>query len=88
MNHPDFLGMSTTELVEYSELVQNCLNCPSCENCDALGEWFEQWGEEFRTGNYFTIDDDHRLYRIIGRENKRRENGMWENPRILGYELQ
>ena len=59
------------------ELLAEALNDPAPDNLNALGEWFERYGSTFWNGEFFMIDEDHRLFRI------------WDDDHenIIGYEL-
>lgn len=67
----------SVNLLNYDELVEAALNYPTWENLNALGEWYEKYGEQYREGKCFIIDENHRLYRIYNR-----------TMDIVGYELQ
>ncbi len=50
-------------MYDYNELKNNALNPNATQDdINALGEWFEQYGDEFWNGEYFEIDSEHRLY--------------------------
>ena len=61
----------------YQELAEAALYDPTPDNLNALGEWFERYGSTFWNGEFFIIDEDHRLFRI------------WDDDHenIIGYEL-
>ncbi|MGN0488029.1 MAG: hypothetical protein ACI4HO_02070 [Ruminococcus sp.] len=50
-------------MYDYNELKNNALK-PNAKQDDinALGEWFEQYGDSYWNGEYFEIDSEHRLY--------------------------
>lgn len=62
---------------DYQELLENALHDPTPDNLNALGVWYEKYGETYRGGDEFAIDDDNRLCRI------------WDadHENIVGYEL-
>ena len=59
------------------ELLAEALNDATPDNLNALGEWFERYGYTAWNGEYFTVSEDIRLYRI------------WDDDHegIIGYEL-
>lgn len=50
-------------MYNYEELKNKALS-PSAtkEDINALGEWFEQYGDSFWNGEYYEIDSNNRLY--------------------------
>lgn len=44
---------------DYKELKQKVLENETEENLNALGEWFEMFGNDFWNGEYFDADDFH-----------------------------
>lgn len=67
----------SVNMFNYRELLEAALNDPTPDNLNALGEWYEKYGEQYREGKCYIIDEDHRLYRIYNR-----------TMDIIGYELQ
>ncbi len=61
----------------YQELEEAALRDPTPENLNALGEWFERYGHTFWNGEFFSVDEDNRLYRV------------WDEDieNVIGYEL-
>lgn len=66
---------------QYAELEQAAL-APTAtqEDIDRLGEWFEQFGECYWNGEFYVVDDTHRL-RPIDEED---EDGDYHR---IGWEL-
>ena len=48
----------------YEDLVKAYDENHSKENLDALVEWFERYGSEYWSGEYYEIDSSRRLYPI------------------------
>ena len=67
----------TVNYYSYQELAEAALNDPTPDNLNALGEWFERYGYTAWNGEYFTVSEDLRLYRV------------WDDDHenIIGYEL-
>lgn len=50
---------------DYEELKNKALNPEANkQDIDQLGEWFEQYGNNFWNGEYYEIDSCHRLYPV------------------------
>ena len=48
---------------DYDELKNKALGVDATEeDVNKLGEWFEQYGDEFWNGEYYKVDSDNRLY--------------------------
>ena len=48
---------------DYDELKNKALGVDATEeDVNKLGEWFEQYGDEFWNGEYYEVDSDNRLY--------------------------
>ena len=66
---------------DYEELKNKVLSeNATAENINALGEWFEQYGDSFWNGKYYEIDSSHRLYPIY-------EETAEEEFNLVGYEI-
>lgn len=66
---------------DYEELKEKALTFGATqEEINNLGEWFERFGDRYWNGEYFDIDNEHRLYRIM----KEVDEGEWET---VGYEI-
>ena len=66
---------------DYEELAAKALEPDATqEDINALGEWFQSFGAEYWNGEYFDIDDTHRLYPVYAEV----EEDEYE---ITGYEI-
>lgn len=52
------------------------------EDVDALGEWFELYGERYWSGEYYEVEGDHNLFRKMVLADP--ETGDYE---VVGYEF-
>lgn len=48
----------------YEELKNKALKTNKIEDINELGEWFENFGNEFWNGEFYEIDNNNRLYPI------------------------
>lgn len=66
---------------DYQELKEKALSADAKqEDINNLGEWFEQYGDKYWNGEYFSIDNNIHLYRIV----KEVDENEWET---IGYEI-
>lgn len=66
---------------DYEELKNKALSTDATQDdINALGEWFEQYGDRYWNGEYFSVENGIRLYRI----EKEVDEDEFE---ITGYEL-
>ena len=66
---------------DYEELKNKALSADAKqEDVNALGEWFECFGDKYWNGEYFSVENGIRLYRV----EKEVDEGEWETT---GYEL-
>ena len=65
----------------YEELSQKALAAGASQaDVDALGEWFQQYGEKYWTGECFQIDADNSLFPIYTQIGE-------DEFEITGYEI-
>jgi len=68
---------------EYDALLEKAMSAEATQtDIDALGNWFENWGNDFWNGEYFEIDKDHRLYPVY--EEIENEDGTFD---LKGFEI-
>lgn len=68
-------------IYDYEELKNKALSADATpEDVNALGKWFEQYGDRYWNGEYFGIEGGICLYRV----EKEVDEDEWE---IVGYEL-
>lgn len=77
MDNKEVNGMSN--YYDYKELREQAINNPTDENLDSLGSWCEQFGDDSWNGEYFDLEDGHKLYRI--------EKQAEDANEIIGYSL-
>ena len=50
---------------QYQELEHKALSADATqEDANRLGKWFELYGESYWNGEYYNVDDTHRLFPI------------------------
>ena len=68
-------------IYDYEELKNKALSTDATQDdINALSEWFEQYGDRYWNGEYFSVENGIRLYRI----EKEVDDDEFE---IAGYEL-
>lgn len=66
---------------DYEELKEKVLSAEATqEDINNLGEWFEQYGDRYWNGEYYSVENGIHLYRI----EEEVDEDEWE---IKGYEL-
>ena len=69
---------------DYEELKEKVLSAEATqEDINNFGEWFEQYGDRYWNGEYYSVDDN-RLYPIYRRID---DDGLEEQYEIVGYEI-
>ena len=69
---------------DYEELKEKVLSAEATqEDINNLGEWFEQYGDRYWNGEYYSVDDN-RLYPIYRRID---DDELEEQYEIVGYEI-
>lgn len=64
----------------YKELLDAAVNNPTDENLSALGEWFQEYGDQYWNGECYDADGRD-LYPIYGEED---EDGCFP---VVGWEF-
>lgn len=64
---------------DYQELLSKAMK-GNQSDVNALGNWFEQYGQGFWNGEYYKIDSNSNLYPIYKQIDK-------DNAEIIGYEI-
>lgn len=79
-------GEITMTIYDYEELKIKALAADATqEDINALGEWFDQYGFDYWNGEYFRLEDGHRIYPILKEELD--EDGELEQADVIGYEI-
>lgn len=69
----------------YEDLKEKALSANATqEDINNLGEWFDQYGDRYWNGEYYSIDNDNRLYPIY---NKVDDDELEEQYEIVAYEI-
>lgn len=69
---------------DYEELKEKVLSAEATqEDINNLGEWFEQYGDRYWNGEYYSVDDN-RLYPIYRRID---DDELEEQYEIVKYEI-
>lgn len=69
---------------DYQELKQKALSAEAAqEDINNLGEWFEQYGDRYWNGEYYSVDNN-RLYPIYRRID---DDELEEQYEIVRYEI-
>lgn len=69
---------------DYEELKNKALTTDATQDdINALGEWFELYGDRYWNGEYYSVDNN-RLYPIYQRID---DDELEEQYEIVGYEL-
>lgn len=75
------ITMTYINYYNYKELREKALSADATqEDINSLGEWFEQYGDEYWNGEYYNADDGVRVYPIV----KEVDEDEYE---ITGYEI-
>ena len=69
---------------EYEELKQKALTGEQ-KDINALGKWFELYGDRYWNGEFYSINGEYHLYPIYDEELD--EDGELIQSEIVGYEL-
>ena len=69
---------------DYKELRERAVN-GGADDVNALGEWFEKYGEMYWNGEYYDADDGYRLFPIF--ETHFDEDGDLDFVETVGYEF-
>ena len=73
--------MINMTIYDYEELKNKALSADATqEDVNALGEWFEQYGDRYWNGECFSVENGIHLYRI----EEEIDEDEWE---VTGYEL-
>ena len=69
---------------DYEELKEKVLSAKATqEDINNLGEWFEQYGDRYWNGEYYSVDNN-RLYPMYRRID---DDELEEQYEIVGYEI-
>lgn len=69
---------------DYEELKEKVLSAEATqEDINNLGEWFEQYGDRYWNGEYYSVDNN-RLYPMYRRID---DDELEEQYEIVGYEI-
>lgn len=71
---------------DYEELKEKALQPQASPNdINALGEWFGQHGTQYWNGEFFDVDNQHRLFPVLDEHYD--EDGELIDADIIGYEF-
>lgn len=71
-------------IYDYQELKEKALSTDTTQaDINNLGEWFEQYGNKYWNGEYYSVDNN-RLYPIYQRID---DDELEEQYEIVGYEI-